>query len=268
MSNDEKHMVEIPIGKIHVNPYQPRKQFDEKKLQELASSITQYGVFSPLLVRESLNGYQLLAGERRLRAAQLAGLETVPAIVKQYDDKAMIEIALLENIQRDDLTPLDEAKAYKKIMDRYDYTQEELADHIGKSRGHVSNYLRLLSLPLAVQDKLNSEKLSVGHAKVLLSAYTYMDKTEADSIITLLAKKIIDEGLSVRKTEAIMNKLSAETHKNKKNDDIYINDLIRNIQLLLSTKVEISTNKLSISFSDYSDLNRILEILNLIELDD
>jgi ParB family chromosome partitioning protein len=266
--SDDKLYKEIAIDLIRPNPYQPRKQFDEKKLSELSESIAKHGVFTPILVKQSVFGYELVAGERRLRASKLAGLTTIPAIVDEFDDETMMEIALIENIQREDLNVIEEAEAYKKIMNRHGYTQEELSDALGKSRGHISNYLRLLNLPKDVQLKLSDDQISVGHAKVLLGAYSILPKQEADETISLLTRTIIDKELSVRKTEIILRSLAKQSKiKKSKDPDIYIKDLIVHIEHVLSTKVSILDNKLQISFCDTQDLNRILEVLNLIDDD-
>ena len=163
-ANDVK---EIPVNEIRPNPYQPRKTFNEEALNELAESIKNYGVFQPIIVKKSIKGYDLIAGERRLRASKLAGMETIPAIVKEFSDEEMREISLLENIQRENLTAIELAWAYKGIIDNLDIRQEDLAKKIGKSRSHITNTLGLLNLPDDVQKKILDGEISMGHARVL-----------------------------------------------------------------------------------------------------
>ena len=180
-SADESDIKEIPLSEIRPNPYQPRKTFDQESLDELASSIKNYGVFQPIIVKKSIKGYDLVAGERRLRASKLAGLETIPAIVKEFDDEKMREIALLENIQRENLSSIELAWAYKGIIDSLHIRQEDLAAKIGKSRSHVTNTLGLLRLPDDVQDMVRDNKISMGHARVL-------SKIEDDTKVEELAR--------------------------------------------------------------------------------
>ena len=166
-STPESEVKDIPIDEIRSNPYQPRVHFDEDALQELADSIKTHGVFEPIIVKKSIKGYELVAGERRTKASKLAGLDTIPAIVKDFDDQAMMEIALLENIQRENLSPIEEAQAYKNFMIKTNMTQEEIARRFGKSRSHITNLLGLLSLPSDVQEDLITGKISMSHARVL-----------------------------------------------------------------------------------------------------
>ena len=187
---------DIPINEIRPNPYQPRKSFNEEALRELSESIKNHGVFQPIIVKKGIRGYDLIAGERRLRASKMAGLDKIPAIVKDFSDDEMREIALLENIQRENLTAIELAWAYKGIIDNLDIRQEDLALRIGKSRSHITNTLGLLNLPEEVQKMILNGELSMGHARVL-------SKMEDESKITDLAKKIINEGLSVHEIEEI-----------------------------------------------------------------
>ena len=162
MEVESQEQSKIPVDEIRPNPYQPRKVFDEDALKELSSSIKQHGVFTPILVKKSIQGYDLIAGERRLRASKLAGLKDIPAIIVDFDDQEMMEIALLENIQREDLNVIEEAKAYEKLIQRLNYTQEQLAHRVGKSREHITNLLRLLKLPEDVQEYVVNKQLSMG----------------------------------------------------------------------------------------------------------
>ena len=256
-STDE--IVELPIDELRPNPYQPRKVFDEEKLQELANSIREHGIFQPIIVkRSSIKGYEIIAGERRVKASKMIGLETIPAIVRDFTDQQMMEIALLENLQRENLNAIEEATAYKNLIDAMQVTQEELARRLGKSRTHITNMLGLLNLPEEVKDMMVEEKISMSHARVLSKL---QDKEE----IIKLANKIVDENLNVRDIEDLSKDDNIQkTHKIKKQDNQY--DYIQNIMCeKLGTKVKITSNKINISFNNVNDLNRILEILNISE---
>ncbi|MBF1725680.1 MAG: ParB/RepB/Spo0J family partition protein, partial [Streptococcus sp.] len=192
---DSEQIQQIAVSEIRPNPYQPRKEFDEEGLAELAESIRQNGVFQPIIVRKSkIKGYELVAGERRLRASKLAEKETIPAIVRDYSEETMIQIAVVENLQRENLKPLDEAMAYRTLMDSLKLKQEEVANRVGKSRSYVANFLRLLTLPQAVQELVQSGELSAGHARTLLGL---KDQTR----IVPVAKKAVKEALTVRALE-------------------------------------------------------------------
>ena len=253
--DDSTYRTSLNIADIHTNPYQPRRVFDQDKLNELAQSIKEHGVFTPILVRPSFDGYQLIAGERRLRAAQLAGNDTIPAIVMDFTDDQMMEISLLENVQREDLTAIEEANAYKQLIDNLHYTQEELGKRLGKSREHISNTLRLLKLPTHVQELISQGKLTMGQARPLI---TIEDEKQAGE----LADRIIAEGLSVRRVEKMIRNLSKPLTRHLP----YVNDsataaVERNLQHQLQTRVNISRNAITISYSDVEDLNRILELI-------
>lgn len=249
---------EIKISEIKPNPYQPRKQFDEKALQELADSIAIHGVFTPVLVKKAVKGYELVAGERRLRASKLANKETIPAIVVDFDDEAMMEIALLENVQREDLNAIEEALGYQKIIDKLGMTQEQLAKRIGKSREHVTNMLRLLKLPECIQKMVLDGQLSMGHVRALLGV-----NNEEDMI--LLAKKAIKEKLSVRKVEALVKEMNTPKKKKDIQDDPAIESLSIRLQDKFQTKVKIDQKQIVISYHGVDDLNRILEILGCLD---
>lgn len=250
----------IKISEIRPNPYQPRKEFDQNGLQELADSIKENGVFQPILVRKSLSGYELVAGERRLRASKLAGLKEIPVIVKDFGDKEMMEISLLENIQRKDLTPIEEANAYEQLIKKLNYTQEQLAKRIGKSRANVTNLLRLLTLPNEVQKLVNDNKLSYGQARTLLAL-------ESEDKIIDLAKRCVKEGLSVRELENLTRKITSKVKAKKepKKRNPYIEDVRERMQKKLATKVEITDKAITIRYNNTRDLNRILEKLGMIE---
>lgn len=253
-------ITEIPLTEIRSNPYQPRKTFDEEKLQELADNIKEYGVVQPVIVKKSIKGYELIAGERRTKASKLAGLETIPAIIKDYNDQEMMEIALIENIQREDLNPIDEAMAYENIIKLSGMTQDDFAQKFGKSRSHVTNMLGLLNLPKATRKLVETNKLTMGHARAL-------SKLNDETTINNLADRVIAESLTVRELEKII----AEDNLPKKNKILRKNDE-RNIHYLiyekimrekLGTKVKIKNNKLEIPFDREKDLERILEILGI-----
>lgn len=254
----ESDIREIPVDEIRTNPYQPRKTFNQEALEELAESIKNYGVFQPIIVKPSIKGYDLVAGERRLRASKMAGLSTIPAIVKEFSDEMMREIALLENLQRENLSAIELAWAYKGIIDSMHIRQEDLASKLGKSRSHISNMIGLLRLPEDVQNMILDNKLSMGHARVL-------SKIEDDSKISELANRVVNENLSVRDLE----KLSTNTDIKKKvptqrtshaNDYSYLENDLRDF---LGTRVKISNKKMEIYFENSNDLQRILEILDV-----
>lgn len=249
---------DIPINEIRPNPYQPRKSFNEEALRELSESIKNHGVFQPIIVKKGIRGYDLIAGERRLRASKMARLDKIPAIVKDFSDDEMREIALLENIQRENLTAIELAWAYKGIIDNLDIRQEDLALRIGKSRSHITNTLGLLNLPEEVQKMILNGELSMGHARVL-------SKMEDESKITDLAKKIINEGLSVHEIEEIskdeeIKKRVPITRRERNTDYTNIENELKDI---LGTKVKVDNKKINIYFENVNDLNRILEIMNI-----
>ena len=257
-SASESDILQIPLSEIRPNPYQPRKTFDQEALDELATSIRNYGVFQPIIVKKSIKGYDLIAGERRLRASKLAGLETIPAIVKEFSDDEMREIALLENLQRENLTSIELAWAYKGIIDSLHIRQEDLAQKIGKSRSHVTNTLGLLRLPDDVQDMVRENKISMGHARVL-------SKIEDNKKIEDLATKVVKDNISVRDLEDISsNKEIAKkvpvVRTPKVNEYQYIEEELRDI---LGTKVKVDNKKIEIFFDSKVDLTRILDILNV-----
>ena len=258
MEVESQEQSKIPVDEIRPNPYQPRKVFDEDALKELSSSIKQHGVFTPILVKKSIQGYDLIAGERRLRASKLAGLKDIPAIIVDFDDQEMMEIALLENIQREDLNVIEEAKAYEKLIQRLNYTQEQLAHRVGKSREHITNLLRLLKLPEDVQEYVVNKQLSMGHVRALLGL-----KTEAG--MRKVAKQAIDQGLSVRKVEQIVKDINNKKPVEKPKEDIYVKAAKEKLQEFFQTSVSISKNSISIHYENKEDLNRVLELLNLVE---
>lgn len=258
-ANNEE-IVEIPLSELRSNPYQPRKNFDDNALQELANSIKEHGVFQPIIAKKSIKGYEIIAGERRVKASILAGKTTIPAIIRDFSDQDMMEIALLENLQRENLNALEEAMAYKKLLDELHLTQESLAERLGKSRSHITNMLGLLTLPEEVKDMIMDGKISMSHARVL-------SKIDNNEKIKELADKIIADGLSVREIEDLSH---TDTTIEKKNTQVR-HDTNRNeykvieeeLSEKLGTKVKIKNNKMELYFANSNDLNRILEIIGL-----
>lgn len=249
---------ELSVDEIRPNPYQPRKSFNEEALHELAESIRNYGVFQPIIVKKSIKGYDLIAGERRLRASKLAGKQTIPAIIKEFSDDQMREIALLENLQRENLTPIELAWAYQGIIDSLHIRQEDLADKIGKSRSHITNTLGLLRLPDEIQNQILDNKISMGHAKIL-------SKIDDDYKVKEYADRIINNNISVRELEEISKEEEVKkkvpiNRKIKVSDYGYIESEMRDV---LDTKVIIKDKKIEIYFENGNDLDRLLEIMNI-----
>ena len=258
-SATSEEIIDINLSELRANPYQPRKVFNDESLKELSDSIKEHGVFQPIIVKKSIKGYEIIAGERRVRASKLAGLETIPAIVRNLNDEQMMEIALLENLQREDLSAIEEATAYKTMIERLNLTQEELSVKVGKSRSHITNLLGLLRLPSEVQDMVTNNQLSMAHARVL-------SKWEDDQEIIDTAHKIIEDKIPVRKLEfqatTINKKNKVEKIKTvtKVDEYKYAEDLLRD---KLDTKVRIRENKIEISFTNVADLNRILDTMDV-----
>ncbi|MCT7679723.1 MAG: ParB/RepB/Spo0J family partition protein, partial [Lactobacillus iners] len=243
---------------------QPRKNFDDKGLQELAESIKENGVFQPIIVRKSVEGYELIAGERRFRASKIAGKETIPGIVRDFDEAKMMEVAILENLQREDLTPLEEAQAYETLQKNLGLTQEDVSKRLGKSRPYIANYLRLLTLPPKTKRLLQYGKLSMGQARTLLGL---KDKSQIDG----LAKKVADEGTTVRRLELLVNKINTKSQEQSRkvtNKSKFIAASENKLSDKFGTKVNISSSNrgnghLSISFKSTEELNRILDVLGI-----
>ena len=259
-STPQSEILEIPISEIRSNPYQPRIHFDQDALQELAESIKEHGVFEPIIVKKSIKGYELVAGERRTKASKLAGLETIPAIVKDFNDQQMMEIAILENIQRENLSPIEEAQAYKNFMKKMDMTQEEIAKRFGKSRSHITNLLGLLTLPNEVQKDVTRGNITMSHARVL-------SKLENKDQILELAGEVKDKGISVRELEEISRGEGVTKKKpviKPKDTNFTRNKVYENaLKELTGSKVSVSSNKITISFNSSEDLDRIMEVLKV-----
>lgn len=251
-------ILEVKLSELRSNPYQPRQKFDQEKLVELANSIKEYGVLEPIIVTKSIKGYEIVAGERRKKASELAGLETIPAIIKEFTDSEMMQIALLENIQRENLTAIEEAEAYSNLLKVLNVTQEELANKIGKSRTYITNMVGLLNLPESVKNDILHGLISAGHAKIL-------SKLENEELITELAEKIKLNHLSVRELE---NLVQNPDYKRKnaivkiKNENSY-NYVEEAFTDKIGNRVRIKNKKIVIPFNSEKDLERILEILKV-----
>lgn len=259
-NSSKNDILEINLKDIRSNPYQPRKTFNETTLQELADSIKEHGIIEPIIVKKAIKGYELVAGERRTKAAKLAGLEKIPAIVKDFNDQEMMEIALLENIQREDLNPIDEASAYQKIIELGHMTQEEFAKKFGKSRSHVTNMLGLLSLPTTVKELVEKKEISMGHARAL-------SKIESAEKIKELADKVVKENMSVRELEQEIQEsnLPKKQQQDRFRESKSIRTTIyeRLMREKVGTKVKINQKKIEIPYDSEKDLERILEILGI-----
>ena len=255
----DSDIVEIPLTEIRSNPYQPRKEFDEKSLSEFAESIKEHGVIQPIIVKKSIKGYEIIAGERRTRASKMAGKTTIPAIIRDFSDQEMMEIALIENIQREDLNPIEEAEALAKIIETSQITQEEASKKFGKSRSYITNILGLLSLPEKTKQYVRENKITMGHARVL-------SKLSDEEQINSLADLIIEEGLSVRETEKLTSNSDMPKKNKIKREPIYnarhtIYESI--MRERIGTKVKIGTKKIEIPYDSDNDLDRILDILGI-----
>ncbi|SHM18204.1 chromosome partitioning protein, ParB family [Caldanaerovirga acetigignens] len=260
---DEGSIQEVDIEEIKPNKMQPRKDFDEEKIRELASSIKEHGVLQPVILRKAKEGYELVAGERRWRAAKLAGIKKIPAVVKNLTDAEVMQIALIENLQREDLTPMEEAMAYKRLMEEYGMTQEELASKIGKSRSQIANTVRLLNLESEIQEMINQKKITAGHARAILAIEDPKERIK-------IAKKIIEENMSVRETEEVIKRISIKSGKTmRKNNKNEINPALihvaEQLQRALGTKVRIKGSerrgRIEIEYYSEDELERILEVI-------
>lgn len=259
VEENKKDVTEINIDEIRSNPYQPRRTFDTETLNELAKSIEEYGVVQPVIVKKSIKGYELIAGERRTKAAKIAGLKVIPAIIKDFDDQQMMEIALIENIQREDLNPMDEAVSISNIIKLRGYTQDEFANKFGKSRTYVTNILGLLKLPEDVKKMVEKRTLSMSHARVL-------SKIDDEEKVLRLAKQVITDELSVRELEKITqdDKKEIEVVKNKKSGYDHKYRMYENIIMdNLDTKVRVSKKKIEIYFDGVNELEEILSKMNV-----
>lgn len=258
IKDDNLEILEIELEKIQRNPYQPRKIFNEEKIKELAQSIKKNGLLQPIILKKTISGYYIIAGERRFKAFEMLNKKTIPAIIKEYTDEEMMVLATIENLQREDLTALEEATSYKKLMETLNITQEELAKKIGKSRPYVANTIRLLKLPYEIKEYLMAGKISPGHAKALLSLKNEMN-------ILTVTKKAIRENMSVRALEDYINKILNPVEKKIPKKDIYIESQEKKLKNLLGTTVKIKQNrnkkgKIEIEFKNNDEFERIVKL--------
>lgn len=266
-ANNQREVFDVSVGKIKPNPYQPRKTFDQKALEELSESIKENGLFQPILLRETLVGYEIISGERRYRASKLAGLKTIPAIIYDYTDQQMMEVALVENIQREDLSIVEEARSYQSLIDNLGYTQEQLANKVGKSRSHVANIIRLLKLDEDILESVDKGLLSMGHVKVLI---TIDDKKRQHQIID----QIISQNLNVRQTEELANSAKGKSTikvKQRRANETVKSARNKRIETIVREKLGVQVivtgeKKGSIEFKYNSpdELENLLEQLNLV----
>ncbi len=266
-ANNQREVFDVSVGKIKPNPYQPRKTFDQKALEELSESIKENGLFQPILLRETLVGYEIISGERRYRASKLAGLKTIPAIIYDYTDQQMMEVALVENIQREDLSIVEEARSYQSLIDNLGYTQEQLANKVGKSRSHVANIIRLLKLDEDILESVDKGLLSMGHVKVLI---TIDDKKRQHQIVD----QIISQNLNVRQTEELANSAKGKSTikvKQRRANETVKSARNKRIETIVREKLGVQVivtgeKKGSIEFKYNSpdELENLLEQLNLV----
>ncbi len=265
VEQSENKISELDITTVYPNPDQPRKAFNDEALRELSESIEKHGIIQPITVNKTENGYMIVAGERRYRASLLAGRRTIPAIIKSYDDRQVKEIALLENLQREDLNPIEEASAIKRLMDEFDLTQDDVAERLGKSRSAIANSLRLLNLSPEVTRLVSQNKLSAGHARSLVTLPFVKQSA--------LARKAVAEGWSVREIEKAVRDFNAPTEKRREKPEQKqspeLRELVERLQRDLGTKVAAIGNdnkgRLYIDYFTRDDLDRISEILDYIE---
>jgi len=259
VEEEDKKLITCGIEEIVPNRYQPRKVFDSEKLKELAASVKENGVIQPLLARRTDSGYELIAGERRWRAAQMAGLRDVPVILREVRDTEMLELALIENIQRAELNPIEEAEGYQKLISEFDYTQEELSIRVGKERSTIANYLRLLRLPVQIREDISKGMVSTGHAKAILGLETHQRQIEAHAIV-------VKKGLSVRETESLVKRIAkGQPVKKVQKASADIERLQDGLIRSLGTKVRIAGSgrkgKIVIEYYSSDELDRLVGIL-------
>ena len=267
--NDNETVQDVKLSLIRPNPYQPRRTFDQKALRELASSIQESGVFQPIILRQpdpKLKRYELIAGERRFRASKLAKQTTIPAIIRTMSDEKMMEVAVLENLQREDLTPLEEAQAYQTLMDKLSLTQAQVAERLGKSRPYIANYLRLLGLPNEIKELVSAGKLSMGQARTLLGL---KDRKQ----LVKLAKQAVEKNLTVRQLEELVAQMNGTAEKKRakrrQRKPAYVREAESQLQSKFGTKVAVAPSrkknagKIEIPYTSADDFNRILEVVNI-----
>ncbi|KON83287.1 ParB/RepB/Spo0J family partition protein [Rossellomorea marisflavi] len=260
-NKEEETVQEVKLKDLRPNPYQPRKIFQPQAIEELKASIQEHGILQPIIVRKSIKGYEIVVGERRYRAAKAAELKTVPVVVRELDEKQMMELAVLENLQREDLTPIEEAAAYQMLMEKLGITQEELAKRLGKSRPHIANHIRLLGLSQPVQELISDGKLTMGHGRALLGLKNKKGLTQ-------LVNRVMKDSLNVRQLEKLVQELnddvSRETKK-KERKDVFIEEQETRLRERFGTTVTIKQSKkkgkIELEFFSKEDLERILDLL-------
>ena len=262
--NNDEHVQHIKISSIKVNPYQPRKTFDEEKLQDLADSITTHGILQPIVLRKTINGYYIVVGERRFRASKLAGLEEVPAIVKSLSDSDMMELAIIENLQREDLNAIEEAESYQRLMNDLGLTQQKVAERLGKSRPYIANMLRLLNLPSDIAKLVREHRMSGAHGRTLLALKDV-------NTMKRIGKQAIKEGWSVRYLEKVVSEIQDEKKKKKEKLNTpskpkFIQKQERALKEKFGTHIDISVSKnvgkIVFEFKSEAEFRRIIDKLN------
>jgi ParB family chromosome partitioning protein len=263
--DESDKIVQIPLSQLRANPYQPRKHFNEDSIRELAESIKEHGVIQPIIVRKVLKGFEIIAGERRFRASQVCGMATVPAVERNFSDQQVMEIALIENVQREDLNAMEIAVSYQAIIDQFSLTQEELSAKVGKSRSHIANFLRLLQLPEAIKQYVSRGTLSMGHARAIVGVKD--DKQKKDLAETAISKQwsVRDLEEEIKKLEELPGKEKETSKKKEKNRDPHINQAEEQLRDLYRTTVIIkqqnNRGKIELIYYSQDDLNRLLELL-------
>ncbi|MGM0866767.1 MAG: ParB/RepB/Spo0J family partition protein [Bacillota bacterium] len=260
-TQNEESVQEVSLKEIRPNPYQPRKIFEPQAIEELKDSILEHGILQPIIVRKTIKGYEIVVGERRYRAAKAAKLESAPVVVRELNEQQMMELAVLENLQREDLTPIEEGAAYQMLMDKLKLTQEELAKRLGKSRPHIANHIRLLSLPSPIQELISEGKLTMGHGRALLGL---KNKKNLSTVVN----RILKESLNVRQLEKIIQELNENVPRETKNTerkDVFIQEQESLLRERFGTTVTIKQSKkkgkIELEFFSKEDLDRILELL-------
>ncbi|MEX3711880.1 ParB/RepB/Spo0J family partition protein [Cytobacillus horneckiae] len=262
-NESEESIKEIKLREIRPNPYQPRKIFRQEGIDELKQSILEHGILQPIIVRKSIKGYEIVVGERRYRAAKEANLEKIPVVVRNLTEQQMMELAILENLQREDLTPIEEGAAYQLLIEKLKITQEELAKRLGKSRPHIANHIRLLALPANIQELITDGKISMGHGRALLGL-------RKKNLLKSVVEKTLKESLNVRQLEQLIQQLNQEvpreTKKPKENKNVFIKERESSLRERFGTTVHIKQGKkkgkIEIEFFSEEDLERIIDLLD------
>jgi ParB family chromosome partitioning protein len=263
--DESDKIIQIPLSQLRANPYQPRKHFNEDSIKELAESIKEHGVIQPIIVRKVLKGFEIIAGERRYRASQVCGMATIPAVERNFSDQQVMEIALIENVQREDLNAMEIAVSYQAIIDQFSLTQEELSAKVGKSRSHIANFLRLLLLPEAIKQYVSRGTLSMGHARAIVGVKD--DKLKKELAETAISKQwsVRDLEEEIKKLEELPGKEKETGKKKEKNRDPHINQAEEQLRDLYRTTVKIkqqnNRGKIELVYYSKEDLNRLLELL-------